>query len=246
MFLQVRHIEKSFGSDRILDDLSLDLQQGTTLSILGRSGCGKTTFLKILAGLEAMEHGTVSLKGEDISSRSPQDRNVVYLYQEPLLFPHMNVWENIAFGLRIKNTPSAHITERVESLLESLGLAEHANKRPDQLSGGQKQRVAFGRAIIINPSLLLLDEPFASLDIETRTSMQHLFKQLSKEFTITSIFVTHDLKEALVLGDRIAYMQHGSLTTYQSREEFINDPQVGVKAEIAFWTTLNGSKNPNH
>ena len=172
MFLQVRHLQKAFGEEQILNDLSLDLQEGTTLSILGRSGCGKTTFLKILAGLETMDNGEIYLNKQDISRFSPQNRNAVYLYQEPLLFPHMNVWDNIAFGLRLKNVSSGHLSERVESLIDNLGLTSHAKKRPEQLSGGQKQRVAFGRAIIINPALLLLDEPFASLDVETRASMQ--------------------------------------------------------------------------
>ena len=242
IFLRVRELRKAFGKEHILKELSLDLKAGDTLSILGRSGCGKTTFLKILAGLESMQQGQIFLDGQDISQRSPQNRNIVYLYQEPLLFPHMNVWENIAFGLRIKNAPSAQITERVESLINNLGLTRHATKRPDQLSGGQKQRVAFGRAIIINPSLLLLDEPFASLDVETRSAMQQLFKNLAKKYTITSIFVTHDLKEALLMGDRIAYMQQGSLTTYESRNDFINDPGIGVLDEIAFWTGLTQSK----
>ena len=238
IFLQVRRLQKSYGEEHILKNLNLDLHTGTTLSILGRSGCGKTTFLKILAGLESLDHGEIFLNNQNISHFSPQNRNIVYLYQEPLLFPHMNVWDNIAFGLRLKNFSSGLISERVESLIESLGLTQHVKKRPDQLSGGQKQRVAFGRAIIINPSLLLLDEPFASLDVETRSAMQQLFKLLTRKFNISSIFVTHDLKEALLMGDRIGYMKSGSLTTYTSINDFVNDSRIGVQNEIAFWTGL--------
>lgn len=238
MFLTVRDLQKSFGPDVILKQLSLDVEAHTTLSILGKSGCGKTTFLKILAGLEPPDKGAIHLKDEDITRQPPQQRGIVYLYQEPLLFPHLNVFDNIAFGLRIKKLESGIIHERVTSLVEDLGLSPHLSKMPEQLSGGQKQRVAFGRAIIVNPSVLLLDEPFASLDVETRAGMQQLFKTISSQFGITSIFVTHDLKEALLMGDTIAYMKQGHLTTYPSKDTFINDPEVGVLDEIAFWSNL--------
>ena len=238
MFLSIRALSKSFGSDVILKQLSVDIKEGTTLSILGKSGCGKTTFLKILAGLESLDHGSVYLQEVDISHLPPQKRGVVYLYQEPLLFPHLNVFDNIAFGLRIKKLGNRVIEDRVGGLVNDLGLSQHIRKMPNQLSGGQKQRVAFGRAIIVNPSLLLLDEPFASLDVETRASMQQLFKSLSSQFGITSIFVTHDLKEALLMGDEIAYMKQGHLTTYSSKQSFIKDPSVGVLDEIAFWSNL--------
>ena len=183
------------------------------------------------------------LDGIDITTRPPQKRGIVYLYQEPLLFPHLNVFDNIAFGLHIKKVNPADIKNQVHVMIKNLDLTPHTWKMPDQLSGGQKQRVAFGRAIIVNPSLLLLDEPFASLDVETRATMQHLFKELSAQFGITSIFVTHDLKEALLIGDQIAYMKKGSITTYSSKNSFINDPEVGVLNEIAFWSNLLGSSS---
>lgn len=245
MFLSVRELKKSFGKDEVLKQLSVDVEAQSTLSILGKSGCGKTTFLKILAGLESQDHGSIELNGTEISQRPPQKRGVVYLYQEPLLFPHLNAFDNIAFGLRIQKVDADAIEDRVASLLKSLGLSQHALKMPDQLSGGQKQRVAFGRAIIVNPLLLLLDEPFASLDVETRATMQHLFKDISNQFGITSIFVTHDLKEALLMGDKIAYMQQGHITTYSSKQAFINDPKVGVLKEISFWSNLvQSTSNP--
>jgi putrescine transport system ATP-binding protein len=238
MFLQLRHLHKSFGREAVVRGLDLTLGAKETLSILGRSGCGKTTLLKMIAGLEPADAGTIVLAGRDVTAEEPQRRGAVYLYQEPLLFPHVNVWENIAFGLRLRDEPAPEIRRRVEEMLSDLELSSHARKRPNQLSGGQRQRVAFGRAIVIRPALLLLDEPFASLDVEIRGTMQQLFKRLAERYEIASIFVTHDLKEALLMGDRIAYMNEGRLAVYPSKAAFIRDPEVGVLDEIAFWKTL--------
>ena len=238
MFLSITDLHKSFGAETVLNELSLEMEAHQTLSILGRSGCGKTTLLKLIAGLEAADAGTIRLNGTDITRAAPQDRGAVYLYQEPLLFPHLDVWENIAFGLRLRHIEKTDLNRRVDEMLAGIGLEEHARKRPHQLSGGQRQRVAFGRAIIVNPTLLLLDEPFASLDVEIRASMQQLFKALAGRYAITSIFVTHDFKEALLMGDRIGYMEAGRLTIYPSRDAFIHDPGVGVLDEIAFWKNL--------
>ena len=238
MFLKIDNLEKAFGPETVVDGLSCELEAQQTLSILGRSGCGKTTLLKIIAGLESSDTGSIFLEGQDITTAVPQSRGIVYLYQEPLLFPHLNVWDNLAFGLRLRKVAADTIKKQADEMLENIGLSNHADKMPHQLSGGQRQRVAFGRAIIVNPKLLLLDEPFASLDVEIRASMQQLFKALASQFSITSIFVTHDLKEALLMGDQIAYMQKGTLKTYPSKETFIQDPDVGVLDEIAFWKGL--------
>jgi len=162
----------------------------------------------------------------------------VYLYQEPLLFPHLSVWENVAFGLRIRKLDQAGISSRVNHLLGELGLEEHAQKHPDYLSGGQRQRVSFGRAIIVNPPLLLLDEPFGNLDVEVRSEMQRLFKSLATQYGTTSVFVTHDLKEAILMGDSIATMADGRLRRYATLDEFVNDPNSGVREERNFWTEL--------
>ncbi|MCO6476564.1 MAG: ABC transporter ATP-binding protein, partial [Phaeodactylibacter sp.] len=194
MFLEARNINKSFGSEKVLDNLSLQLAEHEMLSILGRSGSGKTTLLRILAGLETPDSGKVLLQGADLSTVPPNRRNIVYLYQEPLLFPHLNVFENVAFGLRLRKMREAEIRELVEEMLANLELPEQARKMPHQLSGGQRQRVAFGRALIINPRVLLLDEPFGALDTETRASMQQLLKRIAGDFAITAIFVTHGLK----------------------------------------------------
>ncbi len=238
MYLSIHNISKQYGTHQVLDDASLEVDLGTTISILGKSGCGKSTLLKIIAGLEPATTGQILLRGKDISTQKPNERNIVYLFQEPLLFPHLTVFENIAFGLRIRRETEGAVLSRVHLLAGFLGLEKELNKAPHQLSGGQRQRVAFGRALIINPPLLLLDEPFSNLDAETRISMQHLYKKVAREFNITTLFVTHDLKECLVMGDQIAYMEFGRLKVYASREEFINDDKTGVRGELNFWNNL--------
>jgi len=238
MFLEVNNISKRYGSKSIFTDVSFVLPAHRTLSILGKSGCGKSTLLKIISGIELQDEGSIILQGKNISLLNPNQRNIVYLFQEALLFPHLNVYENIAFGLRIRKEKPAQIASKVDAMLQSLELTEHVLKMPHQLSGGQKQRVAFGRALIINPPLILLDEPFSSLDVEIRSSMQQLYKTIAKQFDINALFVTHDLKEALLMGDLISYMEGGKLEIYESKQQFINDPRTGVLNEITFWNEL--------
>ncbi|MBA3832458.1 MAG: ABC transporter ATP-binding protein [Chthoniobacterales bacterium] len=237
-FLEVRNLAKAFKHEPVLRRVSLALQAHQTLSVLGRSGCGKTTLLKIIAGLVEPDAGDLYLEGARLNEIAPQRRNIVYLYQEALLFSHLNVFENIAFGLRLRKVPNETVKTKVGEMLESLELGAHRRKRPEQLSGGQRQRVAFGRALIISPALMLLDEPFSNLDAEIRTSMQQLFKQVARRFSITSIFVTHDLKEALIMGDRMAQMSAGELRSFASKEEFVHDPATGVATELGFWDAL--------
>ena len=239
MFLQLNHISKAYNKKLVLEDISFELPAHGTMSVLGKSGCGKSTLLKLIAGIEFQDSGTIYLNERDISNFNPNQRNIVYLFQEALLFPHLNVYENISFGLRIRKETSTQIKSKVDAMLQSLELTEHVKKMPHQLSGGQKQRVAFGRALIINPPLILLDEPFSSLDVEIRASMQQLYKTIAKQFDITALFVTHDLKEALLMGDRISYMESGSLKIFDKKEDFINDGRTGVQNEILFWNNLN-------
>jgi ABC-type Fe3+/spermidine/putrescine transport system ATPase subunit len=238
MFLKISHINKSFGQEQVLQDLSFSLEAQRLLSILGRSGSGKTTLLKIIAGLETPDGGSVELDGKAMDNTPAHLRNIVYLYQEPLLFTHLNAFENIAFGLRLRKLPEAEIRQKTEDMLASLELSGQSNKMPDQLSGGQRQRVSFGRALIINPRVLLLDEPFGALDTETRQAMQQLLKRIVADFKITTLFVTHDLKEALLMGDEIALMQDGILKKYKTKTDFIQDAQTGVQEEIGFWERL--------
>lgn len=243
MFLEVKQIVKSFNQEHVVKELTFNLDAHKTLSILGKSGCGKTTMLKTIGGLVEPDSGMISLKGDNITHLKPEKRNIVYLYQEDLLFPHLNVFENIAFGLRLKKVAKPEIHTRVNNMIHSLELEGQGQKLPNQLSGGQRQRVSFGRAIITNPSLLLLDEPFGSLDAGTRQRMQKLFKKLTNEFKITSLFVTHDLKEAVLMGDEIGFMREGRLTVYTDKDDFIKDPETGVLNEIEFWDKLLPKKN---
>lgn len=252
IILTISGITKTFGAEHVLSDVSFTLCEHEVLSILGKSGSGKTTLLKILAGLEEEDTGDIYLHAGDSTSNattttnalrmngiSPNKRNIVYLYQEPLLFPHLTIFENVAFGLRIRKQPAALIKEKVEEIIEEIGLTAHAQKMPYQLSGGQRQRVSFARALVINPKVLLLDEPFGALDIETRSQMQNLFKKVSKKYRLTSIFITHDLKEALIMGDHIGKIEKGVFKKYNSHQDFYNDESSGVRAEAEFWKQFN-------
>lgn len=238
MFLSVNNIKKAFGKAEILRGCSFDLSKGTTLSILGKSGCGKTTLLKIMAGLLDDFDGTIFLDNENINAKTPQERHIVYLYQEPLLFPHLTVFENVAFGLRLRKIDPSVLEQKTAKMLEELELSDQKTKMPHQLSSGQKQRVAFGRALILEPKLLLLDEPFGALDVETRATMQQFFKKIAVQHEISSVFVTHDLKEAVLMGDTLGFMAQGQLKTYPSVSDFIADEKTGMQREIEFWKQL--------
>ena len=238
--LEAEGIAKSYGVEPVLRGVSLELPKARTLSILGRSGCGKTTLLKIIAGLIAPDAGRLRLDGADVTGAPPQRRNIIYLYQEPLLFSHLNVEQNVAFGLELRGRSANEISAASDPLLEELDLAALRRRMPHELSGGQRQRVAFGRALVVGPAVLLLDEPFSSLDAETRGNMQQLFKRMAAHHATTSIFVTHSLKEAIVMGDEIAHLQNGTLTSYSGLSDLIGDPQSGVAEEMAFWDSLRG------
>jgi putrescine transport system ATP-binding protein len=237
VFLQIEQLTKHFGEESVLKELSFDLEKQKLLSILGKSGSGKTTLLKIIAGLETTDSGVIKVDNKVINDVPPQRRNIVYLYQEPLLFPHLNVFENVAFGLRLRKKKDSDIRQKVLQMLAELELSDQAAKMPTQLSGGQRQRVAFGRALIINPKVLLLDEPFGALDTETRATMQVLLKRIIAEHPITTIFVTHDLKEAIQMGDTIGVIEKGQLEIYQDKLDFIQRNE-SVKREISFWQRL--------
>lgn len=234
--LRVRDLILGFGAEAVLNGVSLDVADGQTLAILGRSGCGKTTLLKAIAGLLTPGSGAIEVGGTSVLDLPPEKRGVVYLYQEPLLFPHLDVRGNVGFGLKLRRVPADEIRRRVDEMLAELDLETHATKRPTQLSGGQRQRVAFGRALIVQPRLLLLDEPFASLDAGTRSDMQRLFKRVAAQHATPALFVTHDLKEALLMGDRVGVMDAGRLRVYDSLDQFAADPDSGVADEVAFWS----------
>jgi len=238
-FVAVEGLAKRFGPERVLDGITFTVGSESVFAILGRSGGGKTTLLKILAGLVSADSGRFRLGETDLTFVPPERRKIVYLYQEPLLFPHLNVRENLVFGLRLRHLDESTIRARIEPLIERLGLAAQLEKMPAQLSGGQRQRVAFGRALAVQPPLLLLDEPFGSLDATTRADMQRLFKQVARQVGITAIFVTHDLKEALIVGDRFGHLDAGRLRTFSDRSAFLADSSSGGAAETAFWRSLD-------
>ena len=242
MFLEIQGLSKSYGPEPVLDDVHLSLAPHETVSVLGRSGSGKTTLLKIIAGLEGADRGNLVLGGRDLAGVPPQRRGVVYLYQEPLLFPHLDVWENVAFGLRLRGIAGAELERRVAEMIDDLELIGHARKSPRQLSGGQRQRVSFGRALIVQPALLLLDEPFGNLDAEIRASMQTLFKRVAAAHRITSLFVTHDLKEAILMGDRVAHLRAGRLKVFADRADLAADPELGLMNEVRFWESVAAAR----
>lgn len=240
-FLQLKDIQKSFGKECVLKDIHLELSEGNTLSLIGASGSGKTTLLKIIAGLEKADKGDICLKQKRINTLVPQQRKIVYLYQDALLFPHLTAFENIAFGLRLQK--AKNIKFQVELMLKQIGMLDQAHKMPDQLSGGQKQRIAFGRALVVNPQLLLLDEPFGALDPKIRSNMQKLFKSLVASQNLSAIFVTHDIKEAIIIGDDIAKITQGQLKQYDTKTAFYQDKNSGVNNEILFWKHLKNNIN---
>jgi sulfate transport system ATP-binding protein len=214
MSIEVSHINKSFGSFVALDDVSLTFPTGGLVALIGPSGCGKTTLLRIIAGLDFADSGTILLSGEDASSKQARERQVGFVFQHYALFRHLTVFENVAFGLRVKRKdrpPEAEIKRKVTELLELVQLGWVAGRYPSQLSGGQRQRIALARALAVNPRVLLLDEPFGALDAKVRKELRRWLRRLHEELHITSIFVTHDQDEALDLADRLVLMNKGKV-----------------------------------
>ena len=236
--LTVEQLSKSYGNRAVLSAIALQCGAGETLSIVGRSGCGKTTLLRILAGLLPHDTGSIVLNGAPMDNVPAEQRRIVYLSQSPLLFPHLDVAGNLAFGMRIRRIPAGEIKTATDEMLEALGLSGFAKRKPDTLSGGQQQRVAFGRALLTQPAVLLLDEPFGSLDAGTRAEMQEFYTQLAAKHRFAALFVTHDVKEALVTGTRFARMADGRLVTYATVRDFAADPETGLKNEQEFWKNL--------
>ena len=207
--LALAEVTKHYGEVRALHGVDLEVQSGELLTLLGPSGSGKTTLLKVIAGFEIAEGGVVTLAGRDITTLAPNKRDIGMVFQNYALFPHMSVAANIAFPLSIRKVAQKQIAERVDEVLQLVGLAGYGERLPKQLSGGQQQRVALARAVVFKPRLLLLDEPFGALDRKLREQMQLEVRQLQQRLGITTIFVTHDQEEALVLSDRIAVMSDG-------------------------------------
>ena len=207
--VRLTDVDKNYGDNRIVKKISLDVSEGEFLTLLGPSGCGKTTTLRMIAGFETVTAGTILLHGEDVKDKKPNERDVNTVFQNYALFPHMNVRDNISFGLVEKKTPKAEIKKRVSEMLKLVRLEGMERRMPSQLSGGQKQRVAIARALVNRPSVLLLDEPLGALDLKLRKQMQSELKHLQQRLGITFIYVTHDQEEALTMSDRVAVMNDG-------------------------------------
>src|SRR5947209_6616463 len=224
MRIDVNAISKHFGDFTALDNVSLEVPEGSLTALLGPSGSGKSTLLRIIAGLETPDAGAVMIDGHDVSNVIPQKRGIGFVFQHYAAFAHMTVRENVAFGLRIRKRPKAEVTERVNELLALVGLTKWAQQRPSQLSGGQRQRMALARALAVQPNVLLLDEPFGALDATVRAELRAWLRRLHDEQHVTTVLVTHDQEEAMEVADRIAVMNGGQIEQVGSPREIYDRP----------------------
>ena len=235
-------VEKRFGSNLVVKNLDLEVAEGEFLTLLGPSGCGKTTTLRMIAGFEEASAGIIKVEGERVENKEPFERNVNTVFQNYALFPHMTVFNNIAYGLTIKKVPKAEINERVTEMLKMVQMEPYAKRKPDELSGGQKQRVAIARALVNRPKVLLLDEPLGALDLKLRKQMQIELKRLQKKLGITFIYVTHDQEEALTMSDRIAVMHGGVLEQLDVPTEIYEHPKTRFVAGFIGETNIYDGK----
>lgn len=230
--IELKNLCKSYDELTILDNFSLNIKKNEFLTLLGPSGCGKTTTLKIIAGFEYADDGKVIFEGKDINNTPPYQRPVNTVFQKYALFPHMNIYENIAFGLRIKKLPKEEIDRKVKEMLKLVALEGYENRKVDSLSGGQQQRIAIARALVNEPKVLLLDEPLGALDLKLRQEMQIELKRMQQKLGITFIFVTHDQEEALTMSDTIVVMNKGVIQQMGSPEDIYNEPANAFVADF--------------
>ena len=240
--IEIKHISKSFGDKCILNDVSLYVKRGEFLTLLGPSGCGKTTLLRILAGFGTADSGEITINGKDITGIPPHERPVNTVFQRYALFPHLDVYENIAFGLKLKKMPTDEIDKKVRKALKMVSMTDYEDRDVESLSGGQQQRVAIARAIVNEPSVLLLDEPLSALDLKMRKDMQMELKEMHRELGITFIYVTHDQEEALTLSDTIVVFDDGVIQQIGTPTDIYNEPQNAFVADfIGESNILNGT-----
>lgn len=230
--IELKGITKSYGKDTILDNLSLNIKKNEFLTLLGPSGCGKTTTLKIIAGFETADSGQVVFENNIINDIPPYERQLNTVFQKYALFPHMNVYENIAFGIKLKKMPKDVIDQKVKEMLKLVALEGYENRDIEALSGGQQQRVAIARALVNEPKVLLLDEPLGALDMKLRKGMQIELKRIQQKLGITFIFVTHDQEEALTMSDTIVVMNKGEIQQMGSPEDIYNEPANSFVAKF--------------
>jgi len=232
IIVRLRNIEKIYGGKSVIDHLNLNVARGEFLTLLGPSGCGKTTTLRMIGGFEDTDGGQIFLEDKDVAGKTPNHRGVNTGFQSYALFPHMNVFDNVAFGLVEKKVPKAEIKKRVDEMIELVQLQGMEKRMPSQMSGGQKQRVAIARALVNRPKVLLLDEPLGALDLKLRKQMQFELKELQKKLKITFIYVTHDQEEALTMSDRIAVMNEGRIEQLGTPVEIYNHPKTKFVADF--------------
>jgi sulfate/thiosulfate transport system ATP-binding protein len=241
MTIEIRNITKRFGDFVALDDINLDIPDGELTALLGPSGGGKSTLLRVIAGLEQPDEGSVAFSGEDATGLPPQRRNVGFVFQHYAAFKHLSVARNVAFGLEIRKRPKAEINRRVQELLELVHLEAFAHRRPSQLSGGQRQRMALARALAVEPRVLLLDEPFGALDAQVRKELRVWLRRLHDEIHVTTVFVTHDQEEAMDVADRIVVIANGHIEQVGSPDELYEHPANDfVMSFLGPVTKLNG------
>lgn len=231
-WIELKNISKSFDGELVLDKLNLDIHENEFVTLLGPSGCGKTTTLRIMGGFETADEGQVLLNGTDIAHVPANKRPINTVFQKYALFPHMNIEENIAFGLKIKKKSKQYIADKVKYALKLVNLEGYEKRMPDSLSGGQQQRIAIARAIVNEPKILLLDEPLGALDLKLRQEMQYELIRLKEELGITFVYVTHDQEEALTMSDRIVVMNQGYIQQVGTPEDIYNEPQNAFVADF--------------
>ena len=238
MYLELEHLKKHYGDKAVVQDLSLTLEKGQLLCILGSSGCGKTTTLNMIGGFLTPDSGRILLDGQDITALPPERRPVSTVFQSYSLFPHMTVLENVVYGLKFRGVRRAQAREKGMRYLEMVGLAEYANAPIFEISGGQQQRVALARALIVEPKLCLLDEPFSNLDASLRFRMREELKKLQRDLGMTMVFVTHDQEEALHLADRIVIIEQGVLVQNDTPMEVYRHPATPFVADFLGMSSL--------
>ncbi len=241
VLVNLENISKSYDGQMVLDDLNLYIRENEFLTLLGPSGCGKTTTLRILGGFETPDKGRVVFEGTDITNLPPNKRQLNTVFQKYALFTHMNIAENIAFGLKIKNKSKAYIDDKIKYALKLVNLDGYEKRMPNSLSGGQQQRIAIARAIVNEPKLLLLDEPLGALDLKLRQDMQYELIRLKNELGITFIYVTHDQEEALTMSDTIVVMNQGYIQQIGSPERIYNEPENAFVADFIGESNIIGA-----
>lgn len=240
--IEVNNVSKFFGEKTALDHINLSIRKGEFVTILGPSGCGKTTLLRLIAGFQTASEGTICISGKEITQTPPHKRPVNTVFQKYALFPHLNVYDNIAFGLKLKKMPQAEMTKKVKDALKMVSMTDYEYRDVDSLSGGQQQRVAIARAIVNEPEVLLLDEPLAALDLKMRKDMQMELKEMHKRLGITFVYVTHDQEEALTLSDTIVVMSEGKIQQIGTPTDIYNEPINAFVADfIGESNILNGT-----